>query len=151
MMPARQLEARPRIANPRSAKAAAQTRIVRTSRAKYAGLIRVGAVVGTVLATLLGYVWLTSNVTSMTYAVASAHQRRETLVEANNRLDDQLAIARSDERLARLAARLNMHEPQRLSVIVAPARRTVAQRASFPVFSTIAGWFGGSHAAPQER
>lgn len=150
-MPARQLEARPRIANPRSAKAATQTRIVRSSRAKYTALVRVGAVVGVVLATLLGYVWLTSNVTSMTYAVASAHQRREALIESNNRLDDQLAAARSQERLARLAAKLGMHEPQRLSVIVASPARTVAQRAAFPMFSTIAGWFGGAQPATQER
>ena len=150
MIAQKAVAARPRIANPRSAKAATQTRIVRTSRARYSGLMRVGVVVGVVLATLLSYVWLTSNVTSMTYAVASAHERREALVEQNNRLDDQLAAMRSDERLAHLAAKLNMHEPQRLSVVTMPAVRAVAEQGKFPVLSSIAAWFGGS-AAPQER
>lgn len=151
MIQPKELNARPRIRNPRSAKGATQTRMVRSNRARYIGLVRVGAVVSVVLVTLLAYVWLTSNVTSMTYAVASAHERREALLESTSRLDDQLVAMRSDERLARLAAKLGMHEPQRLSVIQMPAPKTVARESTFPVLSSIAGWFGNGAPAQREH
>jgi hypothetical protein len=140
----------PRIPNPRSAKNASQTRKVRNNRARYTSLVRMGGVLFVALALLMGYVMLTSNMTSLTYAVAKAHHDREALEEQTARLDDKLIAMRSDERLAKLAAKLGMHEPAQFAVVklTAPA---VAHR-GFPVFASLAGWFGtGTGPQPRER
>lgn len=133
---------RARIRNPRSARTATKTRIVRNSRARYVGLLRVCAVLGIVLVSLLGYVMLMSNMTSLTYSVAKAHHHRETLQEETARLDDRIAALRSEDRLASLAARLGMRESQQFALVKlgVPA---VAHAEGLPMLSTIAGWFGG--------
>lgn len=143
MIQPRQLETQPRIRNPRRAKSATKTRIVHNSRARYTSIVRVCAVLGVVLASLMGYVMLTSNMTSLTYAVAKAHHDREALQEQTARLDDQLAALRSDERLAKVASKLHMHEAQQFAVIkLTPVVADDSTR--IPVLSSIAGWFGGS-------
>ncbi|MEO9170670.1 MAG: hypothetical protein ABI278_05780 [Candidatus Aquilonibacter sp.] len=133
---------RRRIRNPRSARTATKTRIVRNSRARYTAIARVCSVLGALLVLLLGYVMLTSNVTSLTYSVAKAHHHRDVLQEKTARLDERIAGLRSQERLASVAARLGMREPQQFALVRfgVPA---VARRGTFPMLSSIAGWFGG--------
>lgn len=136
------IESQPRIRNPRSARTATKTRIVRNSRARYTALFRVCMVLGVVLVSLLGYVMLTSNVTSLSYAVAKAHQQRDDLQEETARLDDRIASLRSDERLAHVASKLGMHDPQQFAVVQL-GLPSVANSGGFAPWSSVAGWFGG--------
>ena len=140
----------PRIKNPRSARTATSTRIVRNTRARYNAIVRVSIVLGVVLVSLLGYVMLTSNVTSLTYAVAKAHEQRDVLEEEGARLDDRIASLRSDERLARVATKLNMHEPQKFAVVQLETPR-IANDRGFPAWTAIAGWFGAATPRVRER
>lgn len=133
---------RARIRNPRSARTATKTRIVRNSRARYVGIFRVCAVLGVVLVSLLGYVMLMSNMTSLTYSVAKAHQHREALQEETARLDDRIAALRSEDRLAAVAAKLGMRESQQFALVKLDLP-PVARTGGLPMLSTIAGWFGG--------
>lgn len=142
------IESRPRIKNPRSARTATSTRIVRNSRARYNAIFRVCTVLGVVLVSLLGYVMLTSNVTSLSYAVAKAHQQRDDLQEETARLDDRIAVLRSDERLARVASKLGMHEPQQFAVVQLGLPSVANDR--FSPWLSVAGWFGGG-GAPRVR
>ncbi len=137
------IDIQPRIRNPRSARTATKTRIVRNSRVRYRALFRVCVALGAVLVLLLGYVMLTSNVTSLTYAVAKAHQQRTDLQQETARLDDRIAALRSDERLARVATKLGMHEAQQFA-LVKLGLPPVANSGGFPAWTAIAGWFGTS-------
>ncbi|MDP9024696.1 MAG: hypothetical protein M3N13_04915 [Candidatus Eremiobacteraeota bacterium] len=136
------LDDRQRIRNPRTARNATKTRIVRNSRARYTAILRVCMVLGVVLVSLLGYVMLTSNVTSLTYSVAKAHHQREALLEDTSRLDERIAALRSQDRLASVAAKLGMHESQQFALVTLGVP-TIARSGSFPMLSSIAGWFGG--------
>ena len=151
MVNPRQLEAEPRIRNPRSARTATETRIVRNGRARYASIVRVSAVLGVVLAMLMGYVMLTSNITSMTYTLADAREQRDALQEQTSRLDDRLADLRSEERLASIARQLHMHEPQQFALVTLD-RPVVAQANDphLPAFFSLAGWLH-HNAHPQVR
>lgn len=132
-------QSKPRIANPRTARNATQKRIVQTNRARYGALVRVGAVLALVLTGLMAYVMLTSNVTSLTYAVAKAHHQRDILQQQTARLDDQIAAARSEERLAAMAHKLQMSDPQLFAVIhLAPEQIATSHLA---VIDSIASWF----------
>jgi hypothetical protein len=133
----------PRIANPRSARTATQTRIVRNARARYRGIRSVAIVLTVVLSSLMLYVLLTSNETSLGYALDRAQARRAALLESNARLDDRIAMLQSDQRLAALAARLGMTQPQRFEVVrLNKPERAVAQ-SRLPLFASIAGLLGG--------
>lgn len=130
---------KPRIPNPRTARNATQKRIVKTNRARYAALMRVGAVLTLVLTGLMAYVMLTSNVTSLTYAVAKAHHQRDTLLQQTARLDDRIATESSDERLAAMARKLQMSDPQLFAVVHLPAKQTATSHLA--VIDSIASWF----------
>ena len=130
-----------RIASPRTIRAATARRIVRKSRARYAGLARVLAVLFGVLLLLMGYVVLTANLTGLSYAVATAQAQREALEEETMRLDDRIAALRSDDRLAEVAARLGMREPQLFAVVRLEPARVARARPRFPVLSSIAEFF----------
>jgi cell division protein FtsL len=138
-----QYDDRPRIPNPRTARSATATRIVKKQRARYGSVLRVGVALGCVVAALLVYVMLTSNVTSLTYAVAKAHAQRDQLVEETTRLDDKISTLRSQERLASIASKLKMRDAQQFVVVqLDPSQQQLASSAHVPVFETIAGWFG---------
>jgi hypothetical protein len=132
-------EERPRIRNPRSARTATQSRIVKNSRARYDGILRIVLSLGVVLVALMTYVELLSNVTSLSYAVERAHRERDALQEQTARLDDRIAQASSEERLAAIAAKLHMIDAQTFAV-VREQPQPVAQ-SKFRVFDTIAAWF----------
>lgn len=137
----------PRISNPRRARAATRTRKVKSHRARYESLVRVGVVLGIVLIGLMSYVMLVSNITSTTYALEKAQHKRELLQEETARLDERLATMRSNDRLAAIASKLQMKEPQLFAVIqLAP---TEAAKSKYPVFDSIASLFGAS--APVAR
>jgi phage shock protein A len=133
---------RPRLRNPRAARNATQRRTVHKTRARYTGIARIAAVLACVLVLLMAYVVLTSSLTGLSYAVASAQQQREALEEETMRLDDRIAALRSDDRLSAIAARLGMHEAQRFAYVQLPSQREVASKQQrFAVLSSIAGLF----------
>jgi hypothetical protein len=137
----RYLERPSRVANPRSVRAATQRRIVRKSRARYSGVARVSVALTGILILLMAYVVLTSSLTGMSYAVAKASAQREALEEESMRLDDRIAALRSDDRLAQLAAKLGMREPQVLAVVRIEPIRAARIHSRFPVLSSLAGFF----------
>lgn len=141
MIQPRYLDRAARIPNPRSARTATERRIVRSTRARYAGVARVSVALSAVLALLMGYVMLTSNLTGLSYAVARASTQREELAEETMRLDDRIAALRSDDRLAALASRLGMREPQALAVVRIAPPRIVRVASRFPMLSSLAGFF----------
>jgi cell division protein FtsL len=130
-----------RIPNPRTVRAATHRRIVRKSRARYTSVGRVSTTLLCVLLLLMGYVVLTSNLTGLSYAVASARAERGALQEETMRLDDRIAALRSDDRLSELAARLGMREPQVFAVVRIEPPRIARVRPRFPVLSSLAGFF----------
>jgi cell division protein FtsL len=128
----------PRISNPRSARTATQNRIVKNTRVRYDGIIRIAGVLAVLLLGMMTYVMLLSNATSLTYALAKAQHQRDSLQEQTARLDDRIAQMSSEERLAAIAAKLDMHDPQSYALVRLPAQPLVASR--FPVFDSIAAW-----------
>jgi cell division protein FtsL len=134
------LERSSRIGNPRTVRAATQRRLVRKSRARYAGVTRVFGALICVLFLLMSYVLLTSSLTGLSYAVSKARTQREALQEETMRLDDRIAALRSDDRLAAVAVRLGMREPESFAVVrIDPPR--IARVRRFPVLSSLAGFF----------
>ena len=141
MIASRSFEQRSRLTKPRTVRAATQRRIVRASRARHATVGRIFGILLCVLALLMGYVVLTSSLTGRSYAVARAQVKREALLEETLRLDDRIAALRSDDRLAQLAARLGMREPQQFAVVRIEAPRVAQAKPRFPVLSSLAGLF----------
>ena len=126
MVNAHQVAPPPRIKNPRVARGATQTRVRHHSRARYTTIVRFSLVLGVAVALLIFYVTLTANLTGMTYAVSQAQEQRTQLQDQTARLDDQLMRMDSQDRLAGIAARLDMHEPQTFAVVRVPAARPEA-------------------------
>ncbi len=141
MVAPRLIERASRIRNPRTVRAATQRRMVRKSRARYTGVGRVFIALSCLLFLLMSYVLLTSSLTGLSYAVATARADREALQEETMRLDDRIAALRSDDRLAAIAARLGMREPQTLAVVRIEPPRVARVRSRFALFSTLAGFF----------
>jgi hypothetical protein len=137
----RYVERPSRIPNPRTVRAATQRRIVRKSRARYAGVARVSVALTGILALLMGYVLVTATLTGTSYSVAKAAAQREALQEETMRLDDRIAALRSDDRLAQLAARLGMREPAILAVVRITPPPVVRVRSRFAMLSSLAGLF----------
>jgi hypothetical protein len=138
-----------RIGNPRVVRAATQRRKARKARARYVDVTRTLTVLTIVMSLLMGYVVLTSSLTGLSYAVAKAQANREALQEETMRLDDRIAALRSDDRLAQLAARLGMTEPAHLAVVRLAAPRLARVKPSFPVLSSLAGFFAPAVARQQ--
>jgi hypothetical protein len=102
-------------------------------------------VLAVVLGALMLYVMLTSNETSLSYALEKEETQRAKLQETNARLDDRIAVLESDQRLAGVAAKLGMREPQKFTVVRLTQPEIEMARTRFPVFASIAGFFGGAH------
>jgi cell division protein FtsL len=149
MVQPRFLERAPRIANPRTVRAATQRRISRRSQARYTGTARVLIVLTGVLTLLMAYVVLTSSLTGLSYAVATARAQREALQEETMRLDDRIAALRSDDRLSALAAKMGMREPQMLAVVKLEPPHVARIQPRFPMLSSLAGFF--RPAAPAQQ
>ncbi|HUA08115.1 MAG TPA: hypothetical protein VMA98_02505 [Candidatus Acidoferrales bacterium] len=129
-----------RIGNPRSARTATQTRIVKNTRARYNGIVRVTAGLLVSLAALMLYVLLQSNATGLSYALDKAQARRDALLEQTARLDDKIAQASSEERLAAIASKLHMRDAQTFAVVRIEAPKLVA-KTKFPALDAIIAWF----------
>jgi len=111
------------------------------SRARYSNITRVSAAIGGLLFLFMIYVLLTSTLTGLSYAVAKAQHQRETVQEETMRLDDRISALRSDDRLAILAARLKMMEPERFAVIRLSRPQIALDRPRVAVLSSLAGFF----------
>lgn len=134
--------ARPRISNVRTAKHATQRRISRKERARYAGLLRFCAGLGVALTLVMLYVMLTARLTSLNYAVAKAERERATLQAQAARLDDRLAALSSDDRLASVAAKLHMQDPQQFAIVSLPPPARPADHSHLAFLSGLANLFG---------
>src|SRR5947209_5708365 len=110
----------PRPRNVRTAKQATQRRISRKERARYGVLVRFCGALAVALSLVMIYVTLTARLTSLNYAVAKAQRERATLQAETARLDDRLAALRSNDRLASVAARLHMQDPQQFAIVTLP-------------------------------
>ncbi len=103
------------------ARDAARKRARRTRLRGYAMLARISLAVVVVLAPIMGYVLLMGNLTALNYSLAQAQAQRSDLQEETSRLDDRIAALESRDRLADVAARLHMHDPQTFAVVAVPA------------------------------
>ncbi|HTX56834.1 MAG TPA: hypothetical protein VMD47_06990 [Candidatus Acidoferrales bacterium] len=129
-----------RITNPRRARTATQTRIVKKHRARYSGILNVTLGLCIALVGFMGYVMLLSNATSLSYQVDRARAQRDALQEQTARLDDAIAQASSEERLAAIAAKLHMRDAQTFAIVrIAPPE--VVAKSRIPLLDTIAAWF----------
>ena len=88
-----------------------------TRFAQYGSCARIVAALSAVLAPVMVYVMLTSNLTSMNYALAAAETQRTQMQQDLQRLDDRIAHLESRERLAQVAAKLGMRDPNRYEVV----------------------------------
>ena len=134
----------PRISNVRTAKQATQRRRSRKARARYSMLLTFCAILAAVLSGAMLCVTLTARLTSLNYAVARAERERATLAAQNARLDDELARLQSADRLARVAQRLHMGDPQQFALVVLP--RPAVRRENGARLAFLAGLAGLLHA-----
>lgn len=136
-------ETHPRTAkNPRTARGAAQRRISRKDRARYVALFRFCGALAVALCMVMTYVMLTARLTSLNYAVGRAQRERAALVADAARLDDRLAGLRSDDRLASVAARLQMQDPQQFAIVTMPAPVHKPDRSQLAFLAGLASIFG---------
>jgi cell division protein FtsL len=126
----------------RTAKHATQRRISRKERARYIGLVRFFGVFAVALSLVMIYVMMTARLTSLNYAVAKAQHERATLQAETARLDDRLAALRSDDRLASVAARLHMRDPQQFAIVTLPPPARTDDRAHLAFLAGLASLFG---------
>jgi cell division protein FtsL len=103
------------------ARHATRKRVRRAQRRNVVSFARVLAGIGLLALPVLLYVMLTANMTSLNYRLAKAETERAQLLEQSQRLDDTLAHLRSPERLAAVAAKLNMHDPRVYAVVDPPS------------------------------
>lgn len=90
----------------------------RTSRlANYGSSLRVLGALAAVLAPVMIYVMLTSNLTSLNYALAAAETQRAQLQQEVQHQDDQIAHLQSRDRLAQVAAKLGMRDPVHYQIV----------------------------------
>jgi len=102
------------------ARDASRRRERRTRLRGYAMLVRTVSVLAVGFAFMFTYVLLMANLTSLNYALGRASAERIGLQDETARLDDQIAHLRSRERLADVAAKLHMHDPQTFVVVEQP-------------------------------
>lgn len=131
----------------RTARQATERRVSRKHRAKYSTLRQFCGVLAVVLFGVMAYVTLTARLTSLNYAVGKAERERSSLQTQTARLDDQLAALKSDDRLARVAAKLHMQDPAQFAMVSLPAQVRAHEPSRLAFFAGLAGLFG----AKQDR
>jgi len=107
---------------------------LRLQRPVFAVLILALALLGP----LLAYVTLTSNVTSLSFALLRADHERTMIANETQRQGDKIAALQSPERLAALAAKLRMHDPHVYSVVRIPEPKAQSRPTGLAFFGT---WF----------
>lgn len=105
----------------RSGRTAAHLRRGRTKRLRHAAVRRVSALLGLVTVSIVLYLGLTANVTRLNYELAKSARERARLEDVSALLDDRIARMASRERLAQLAGRLGMRDPQTFADVTLPA------------------------------
>ena len=70
-----------------------------------------------VLAPVMLYVMLTSNLTSLNYALASAQTQKLKVQGDVQRLDDRIAYLQSRERLLQVASKLGMKDASQYAIV----------------------------------
>ena len=100
--------------------AATRRRFARAKRRGFVAFLRVTGVGAAIVVPLMFYVMLTANLTSLNYALARVEAHKTTLLAQTMRQDDRIAKLESRERLAGIAARLKMHDPQTFAVVRVP-------------------------------
>jgi hypothetical protein len=86
---------------------------------------------------LLGYVALTSSLTSQTFALTRAEHERTALVDETQRLEDRIARLQSPERLAALATVLRLHDPHVYAVVRVPEPKAQPRPTGLAFFGTL--------------
>ncbi len=126
----------------RTARNATQRRMSRAARARYSSLMQFCAGLAVLLCGVMLYVMLTARLTSLNYAVGKAERDRTALQSQTARLDDELASLRSDDRLARVAAKLHMQDPAQFAMVLLPAPERERAPSRLAFFAGLAGLFG---------
>ncbi len=88
---------------------------------------------------LIGYVWLTANLTSVSYALARTEREKVALAEDTQRAEDKIARLTSPDRLSAIASTLKMHDPNVYAVVVLPVAKPQPRPTGIAFFAT---WFG---------
>ncbi len=99
---------------------ATRARFARAQRRGYVAFLRVVGAAALLVLPLMVYVTLTANLTSLNYALARVQTQKTALLAQTMRQEDRIAKLESRERLAAIAARLNMHDPQTYAVVNVP-------------------------------
>jgi cell division protein FtsL len=102
------------------ARDAARRRSRRTRMQGYTMLARIATAFAVVLVPVMIYVLLMGNLTALSFNLRHVTQQKSALVEETMQLDDRIAHLQSRERLANVANRLHMHDPQRYAVVDVP-------------------------------
>ena len=129
-----------RISNPRSARTATQTRIVKTTRARYTAIVRVTSGVCVALVGLMSYVMLLSN------APASPTRSTKRTINAtrckSKPRGSTIASRKPAPKIGSRRSRPNcsMHDAQTFTVVAFESPLLVA-KSRIPIFDTIAAWF----------
>lgn len=133
---------KPRAPGIRIATNAARRRRMMTQRGRYLALVRIFGALSVVVVMVMAYLALMANLTSESYALSRAQAERTALIDENARLDDRIAQLRSRDRLADLAAKLGMHDPQSYAIVDVPAPRAPqgAHPSGIAFLGAMAGW-----------
>jgi hypothetical protein len=107
--------------------------------------LRVGGCAALVLLPIMFYVMLTANVTSLNYKLARVQAQKTALQAQTLRQEDRIAKLLSRERLAAVAARLHMHDPQVYAVVTLPATpRAPARERGIALIGAMNQWLGAA-------
>jgi cell division protein FtsB len=120
------------------ARHAAQRRTRRTRRRMHRPVLAVAMLALVLLLPPLGYVTLTANVTSLSFALVRSERERTALSNDTQRLDDKIARLQSPERLAALAGKLRLHDPHVYAVVRVPEPKAQPKPTGLAFFGT---WF----------
>jgi cell division protein FtsL len=112
----------------RTGRAAVRRRRVLRARSRYAILVRIVATV-TLLTVLIGvYLALMANVTRMNFELSKNAGTEAKLAGDSARLEDEISRLASRERLAGIATKLGMHEPDTFAQVTLPAAHAAGER-----------------------
>ena len=120
---------------------ATQRRTRRSRRRLHRPVFAVVVLALVVLVPLLGYVALTANVTSLSFAIVRADRERTALANDAQRGDNTIAKLQSPERLAILATKLRLHDPHVYAVVRIPEPKAQPRPTGLAFFGT---WFSPS-------
>ncbi len=143
MIAAQQVAPEPRRSAPHHTervRTTAERRVRRTRRRRHKPVFAVLTLAVIALLPLLTYVKITANITSITYAIVRADADRTALADETQRLDERIVRLQSPERLAALAAKLQMHDPHVYAVVTLPEPKPAQPRPAGLAF--LGGWFG---------